>query len=100
MKEKQAVKHNKIKNTGILFELLTRQLTSEIITGGTEPKANKLISKHFRQSSELGKEYLLYQSLMNQKFSDESRANMFIDVVISAHKKLPAQAGSFLLIPD
>lgn len=36
------LKHSKYKNTGVLFELLTRQLTSETIAGGTSKSLNFL----------------------------------------------------------
>ena len=42
------VKHSKYKNTGILFELLTRQLTSDTIAG-TQPKALSFLKKHFNK---------------------------------------------------
>ena len=38
------VKHSKYKNTGILFELLTRQLTADTIAG-SNPKALHIIKK-------------------------------------------------------
>lgn len=88
MKENNSVKHVKIKNTGILFELLTRQLTSDIINGVNESVAKTLIQKYFSSKSELGKEYLLYQSLAKQKFDKDSKALAFVDEVISAHSSI------------
>jgi len=82
------VKHNKIKNTGILFELLTRRLTSDIISGIEDSVAQKLIERYFRNNTELGKEYVLYQALIKQRFTDKDRAEDFITEVIDAHKKL------------
>ena len=37
------VKHNKIKNVGVLFELLTRQITSDTINGVDKSPAIKII---------------------------------------------------------
>lgn len=82
------VKHNKIKNTGILFELLTRRLTSDIINGIENSSAQRLIEKYFRNTSELGKEYVLYQALAKQKFDKKDKAEDFLNEVIDAHKKL------------
>lgn len=82
------VRHSKIKNTGILFELLTRQLTSDIITGVSKSKAQELIEKNFKSDTPLGKEHRLYQLLVKQKMSDQAKANNFIDEVISSHRKL------------
>ena len=46
------VKHSKYKNTGILFELLTRQLTSETIAGNS-PKSLNILKKYFNSKTEL-----------------------------------------------
>ena len=82
------VKHNKIKNTGILFELLTRRLTSDIINGVENSSAQRLIEKYFRNTSELGKEYVLYQALVKQRFDSKEKAEDFLNEVVDAHKKL------------
>lgn len=82
------VKHTKIKNTGILFELLTRRLTSDIINGEENSVAQRLIEKYFRNTAELGKEYVLYQALIKQKFDDKEKAEDFLNEVVDAHKKL------------
>ena len=84
----KTVKHNKIKNAGILFELLTRKLTSDIISGVENSIAQRLIERYFKNTAELGKEYVLYQALIKQKFDDKDQANDFLMEVIDAHKKL------------
>ena len=61
------VKHSKFKNTGLLFELLVRQVASDVMNG-LDSKALKLINRHFRPSSELTKELKLYRSLSEEKF--------------------------------
>ena len=61
------VKHSKYKNTGILFELLTRQLTSDTIAGN-QPKALSFLKNHFNSKSELLKEYKIYHTLATQKY--------------------------------
>ena len=53
------LKHSKYKNTGILFELLTRQLTSDTITG-SDSKSLSFLKKHFNSKTELSKELKLY----------------------------------------
>jgi hypothetical protein len=85
---KKAVKHAKIKNPGILFEVLTRQLTADIINGIKKSKAQDLIERNFRSDTELGKEHRLYQALIKHKLDNSEQANTFINEVIDAHKKL------------
>ena len=81
------VKHSKYKNTGILFELLTRQLTSDTIAG-TQPKALSFLKKHFNKKTELLKEYKIYHTLATQKYNKDSKATMLIDTLLEAHGKL------------
>jgi hypothetical protein len=81
------VKHSKYKNTGILFELLTRQLTSDTIAG-TQPKALSFLKKHFNKKTELLKEYKIYHTLATQKYNKDSQATMLIDTLLEAHGRL------------
>ena len=81
------VKHSKYKNTGILFELLTRQLTADTIAGNN-PKALSIIKKYFSGDSTLLKEYKIYHTFVGKKFKEESNATMLIDTLIEAHGKL------------
>ena len=80
-------KHSKYKNTGILFELLTRQITSETISN-TPPKAVGILKKFFGNNSTLLKEYQIYHALLNKKFTKEVNANVLIETLVSAHSKL------------
>ena len=81
------IKHSKIKNTGILFELLTRQITVDILNGNNSG-AVILLKKYFSEKTELGKEYKLYEFLLKSSYKSENRANSLIDAVISARQKL------------
>ena len=81
------VKHSKYKNTGILFELLTRQLTADTIAGNT-PKALSIIKKYFSGESTLLKEYKIYHTFISQKYKEDNKATMLIDTLIEAHGKL------------
>ena len=80
-------KHSKYKNTGILFELLTRQITSETISNNS-PKAVGILRKFFSNNSTLLKEYQIYHALLNKKFDKEANATVLLETLISAHNKL------------
>jgi hypothetical protein len=82
------MRHSKFRNTGILFELLTKQVTADIIAGNESSIAKDLLHKYFRENSELGREWQLYSSLLNEKIKDDSHAERFLNVVIDARKKL------------
>ena len=81
------VKHSKYKNTGILFELLTRQLTSDTIAGN-QPKSLSFLKKHFHSKTELFKEYKIYHTLATQKYNKDSEATMLIEELMKVHKNL------------
>ena len=81
------VKHSKIKNTGILFELLTRQITADILNSG-KSAAIKLIKTYFKENTELGKEIQLYNILVNKSFKSETRASYLVDAVVKSRKKI------------
>jgi hypothetical protein len=82
------IKHLKIKNTGILFELLTRQVTADIMKDAKKSTAVMLIKKYFKESTELGQELQLYNVLAHEKFSHENQAERLIDAVIKTRTKL------------
>jgi hypothetical protein len=84
----QKSKHSKFKNTGILFELLTRQITADIIAGKDESAAKQILFKYFSENTELGKEYQLYNFLLNEKARDTSHAERIISVVLESRSQL------------
>jgi len=81
------VKHSKYKNTGILFELLTRQLTADTIAGNN-PRSLSIIKKYFSGDSTLLKEYKIYHTFVSQKYKEDNKATMLIDTLAEAHGKL------------
>ena len=82
------IKHSKFKNTGILFELLVRQITLEVLNGDTTEKAKKIVSEFFSPKTELNKELRLYELLIKERYSSETRAEKFIDTVNEAHNRI------------
>ena len=80
------IKHSKYKNTGILFELLVRQITADTLSG-TDSKAAKILKKHFVKT-ELGKEYKLYETLLNHSKLSEGKADIIINTILENAKYL------------
>jgi hypothetical protein len=81
------LKHSKFKNTGVLFELLVRQVASDTLNNN-DSKAIPIIKKYFAKSTELSKELNLYQTLVKEKFAKEDKAGHLIDAVSAAKAKL------------
>jgi len=82
------VKHNKIKNTGIIFEVLIRQLTSDVLNDKNKTPAVGIIREHFKSGSQLKKELNLYRGLFEEKFSSEAKASKFLDLILKERKNL------------
>lgn len=80
------IKHSKYKNTGILFELLVRQATSDTLNG-TDSAAIDLI-KRFFVKSELGREYKLYESVVKSNVLTESKASTIVTTILETSQKL------------
>ena len=81
------LKHSKIKNTSILFELLTRQITADVLAGKST-KSVKIFKKYFNETTELGKELQLYKLLSEKHYESESRAHELVAIVLKSRKKL------------
>ena len=80
------IKHSKFKNTGILFELLVRQIASETVSN-KDSAAIGLVKKYFSKS-ELAKEYKLYQALITPKNLSEAKAETFVNSTLEASLRL------------
>ena len=79
------IKHSKYKNTGILFELLVRQITADTLKGGNSPAID--ILKEYFVNTSLGKEYKLYESILKSRVVTEGRATLEIDTILEASTK-------------
>jgi len=84
------IKHSKYKNTGLLFELLVRQITADTLNGGSSPSLN-ILKKSFAKT-ELGKEYKLYETLFKNKNLSEGKAEVTLNTVLEATRKLNRSA--------
>jgi len=84
------VKHSKFKNTGILFELLVRQITADTLSGN-DSKATNILKKYFNKT-ELGREYKLYESLLKRTNLTEGKADIIINSVLESSKQLNKSA--------
>jgi hypothetical protein len=80
------IRHSKYKNTGILFELLVRQITADTLSG-IDSKATNILKKYFVKT-ELGREYKLYETLSKHKNLSEGKAEIIINTVIESSKNL------------
>ena len=82
------IKHSKFKNTGVLFELLVRQITLEVLNGDKKETAKNIVKEFFAPNTELNKELRLYDILLKEKYSSETKADRLVETVCDAHAKL------------
>jgi len=80
------LQHSKYRNSGILFELLVRQTTADLIAN-RDSKAVKILKKYFT-NTELGREYALYNNVITSPKLSESKAEMLISTIVEQYKKL------------
>ena len=81
------IKHSKVKNTGLVFELLVRQVASDTMNN-KQSKALRLIKKHYNSKSELQKELKLYRTVSEEKFASEQKAEQFVNAVLRARQDI------------
>ena len=88
MQNRKKMRHSKFRNTGILFELLTKQVTADIIADKETSIAGDLLRKYFREDTELSREWRLYSDLISEKINDDVHAERFFSVILESRKKL------------
>jgi len=82
------LKHNKIRNTGLLYEFLIRQVTADALNKLDNIKGVNIIKQRFNEKTELGKELALYNYIVNKKFNSDKQADYFINEVMTERKNL------------
>ena len=85
------IKHSKFKNTGLIFELLTKQLAADILSNSNSA-AISIIKKHFSNHSPVAKEYKLYEYITSNKGISGNRANAIISTILEISRKFNREA--------
>lgn len=82
------ITHSKYKNTAILFELLVKQITHEVLSNSKRAVSEKIIKEFFNSKKELAKELKLYNQIVKEKYTNPSDAKIFLDEIVEERKKL------------
>jgi hypothetical protein len=80
------IRHSKFRNTGIIFELLVRQIAAETVSGKDSAAIN-IVKKYFNKT-EMAKEHKLYQVLISSKALTEGKAESLINVTLDVSSRL------------
>lgn len=82
------IRHSKFKNIGLIFELLIRQTTADVLNESQDSTSINIIKKYFGKNKSLSKELDLYKGLMEVKFNSEDKAKDFINETIHARSRI------------
>jgi|TARA_R100000081_G_scaffold91277_1_gene68730 hypothetical protein len=81
------IKHSKFRNTGLIFELLIKQVASDTLDN-KDSAAISIIKKHFANKSTLAKEYKLYEFIVRNRNVSQSRAEAIVSTITEVSRKL------------
>lgn len=81
-----AIKHNKLRNSGLLFELLVRQLTTDTLNN-KDSNTVKILREYFH-NTDIFKEYQIYTTIAKARNLTESKAEVLINACVESYKKL------------
>lgn len=82
-------RHNKKRNTGLIYEFLVRAASEAIIEGNDEQrdKALKIIKRHFAKNTELYREFRLFHSLAATTVQSDTVADSILEAAKNAAKQ-------------
>lgn len=83
------VRHNKKRNTGLLYEFLVRTISDSIVEENEDRRkmALSIVKKHFSKKSELFREFRLFHSLFAHTVKSESVADSILESAKQAARK-------------
>jgi hypothetical protein len=84
------IKHSKYKNTGLIFELLVRQIASDTL-GKKDSPALLILKKHFAGKTSLTREFKLYEYILKNRGVSHTKAESIISTIIEVSRKLDAE---------
>ena len=83
------VKHSKYKNTGLIFELLVKQIAADTLSRKDSP-AVKIIKKFYTGNTSLVKEFKLYDFVIKNKGVGSRKAESIITTIVELSRKIDA----------
>ena len=81
------VKHSKYKNTGLIFELLVKQIASDTLSR-KDSAAVSILKKFYAGKSSLAKEYKLYEFISKNNNVTPLRAEAILSTITEISRKL------------
>lgn len=84
------IKHSKYRNTGLIYELLVRQITADVLAN-TDSPAVKILKEFYAPKSPLASEYRLYDLAMKCTGLSREKAEATLQVITETSRKLNQQ---------
>lgn len=81
------IKHSKYKNTGLVFELLVKQIAADTIAKENSP-AISILKKHFSGRSSLVSEFKLYQLVIKNNSTNQAKAEAVLSTITELSRKI------------
>jgi hypothetical protein len=81
------IKHSKYKNTGLIFELLVKQVAADTLSRKESP-AIKVIKKFYTGNTSLVKEFKLYDFILKNKGVGSKKAETIVSTIVEISRKL------------
>lgn len=85
------VKHSKFRNTGLIFELLVKQIASDTLNN-KDSEAVNILKKYFTGRTALAKEFKLYEFIVKNKNVSQSKAEAIVSTITEVSRKLDQKA--------
>jgi len=87
------VKHSKYKNTGLIFELLVKQIAADTLSRKDSP-AVKILKKFYTGNTSLVKEFKLYDFVLKNKGVGQRKAEAILSTIVELSRKIEASTLS------
>jgi len=81
------IKHSKFRNTGLIFELLVKQIAADTLNG-KDSAAVTILKNFYSNKSSLAKEYKLYEFIVKNKNVSQSKAEAIVSTITEVSRKL------------
>ena len=81
------IKHSKYKNTGLIFELLVKQIAADTLNK-KDSSAVKILKKYFTGKTTLVREFKLYQFILKNKSTSQNKAESIVSTIVEVSREL------------
>ena len=81
------IKHSKYRNTGLIFELLVKQIAADTLSKKESP-AIGIIKEYFANKSSLAKEHKLYSLVLKASGISQNKAEAIVSTVTEVSRKI------------